>query len=522
MPKLIYNDPDTGSRVVVELDQEMSEVTVGRNPGNIIRINNPSVSRRHTKFVYEHGEVTLYDLNSSNGTYVNGMRIQEQVLEDGDLVRVGEFPLEFVHEQDMASTQVEDGQVVDEMEQGPGKGGMKSTHMGVGAMGMDDSEGRGGEMAPATGGSSQTRQEFSEGGAGGTGAGGPDQGDDAEFVLDEDDIQEVTEAGEADTGVEPGGGPEIDSLDGGGGQDQTVEASVEKVTGGGVEAGGEFGDSADASDDAQTRRADGDAIAAQLQGTVEEETQADGDSSEIAELQQQVAQFRAELEKAPDREELEAAIAERDEAQGRIDDLEADLADRDDRIESLQNDLAERDSRVESLQSDLAERDETIRELQKTIDELEAENERLENREPAGDGDEQQLRAELEQKEEELQQLRQEVEAFDEEREKKKAIFEELSGDLRELVAEKGTLEERIGELEDELETVRDERDTLLETIDELEDQDQTGAAGGDAEQSDEYQELLEEKESLEETLAEVILERDQLEDELQEVREAS
>src|SRR6056297_885551 len=96
VPKLIYEDPDTGSQVAVELNQDMPEVTIGRNPGNIIRINNPSVSRRHTKFVYGNGVCTLYDLNSSNGTYVNGMRIQSQVLEDGDLVRVGEFPLEFV------------------------------------------------------------------------------------------------------------------------------------------------------------------------------------------------------------------------------------------------------------------------------------------------------------------------------------------------------------------------------------------------------------------------------------------
>lgn len=96
VPKLIYQDPETGAQVVVTLDQDRPEVTIGRNPNNIIRINNPSVSRRHTKFVYEGGRCMLYDLNSSNGSYVNGMRVQSQVLEDGDLVRVGEFPLEFV------------------------------------------------------------------------------------------------------------------------------------------------------------------------------------------------------------------------------------------------------------------------------------------------------------------------------------------------------------------------------------------------------------------------------------------
>ncbi|MBA2661072.1 MAG: FHA domain-containing protein [Bradymonadaceae bacterium] len=95
MAKLIYEDPELGEQVVVELSYELPEVTVGRNPGNIIRINNPSISRRHTKFVFEAGRCTLYDLESSNGTYVNGIRIMSQVLNDGDRVRVGEFPLDF-------------------------------------------------------------------------------------------------------------------------------------------------------------------------------------------------------------------------------------------------------------------------------------------------------------------------------------------------------------------------------------------------------------------------------------------
>ena len=116
MPILSYTDPDTGQQVVVEINEEMPEITIGRNPGNIIRINNPSVSRRHTKFVYENGECTLYDLNSSNGTYVNGMRIQNQVLEDGDLVRVGEFPLEYSGGSSEDTSQVDQQQLVDSLE----------------------------------------------------------------------------------------------------------------------------------------------------------------------------------------------------------------------------------------------------------------------------------------------------------------------------------------------------------------------------------------------------------------------
>ncbi|RAL25086.1 hypothetical protein DL240_02405 [Lujinxingia litoralis] len=128
VPKLIYQDPEIGTEVIVEITPEVPEVTIGRNPGNIIRINNPSVSRRHTKFVYEAGRCTLYDLNSSNGTYVNGMRIQSQVLEHGDLVRVGEFPLEYADEQAALNHQAES----------PGIASMASaTAMGMG-FGMDE------------------------------------------------------------------------------------------------------------------------------------------------------------------------------------------------------------------------------------------------------------------------------------------------------------------------------------------------------------------------------------------------
>lgn len=96
MAKLIYQDPDSGQEVSVEIGPDAPEVSIGRNPGNTIRVNNPSISRKHAKIVYDTGRITLYDLNSSNGSYVNGNRVQNQVLEDGDRIRTGEFPLDFV------------------------------------------------------------------------------------------------------------------------------------------------------------------------------------------------------------------------------------------------------------------------------------------------------------------------------------------------------------------------------------------------------------------------------------------
>ena len=507
MPKLIYKDPDTGSQVVVEINEEVSEVTVGRNPGNIIRINNPSVSRRHTKFVYENGRVTLYDLNSSNGTYVNGMRIQDQALEDGDLVRVGEFPLEYVDEPEPASTMVEDGQVADSVHQK--QGGMKSTHLGVGAMGMGGEDtGRGGAMS--------TRESDRPVPPKGTNMGvqgGP--GDEsAEFVLGEDDIEEVMEP----EPIAAGGGPD----------DQTIEAAVDMAIGvqqgqqGQQQPGESFADPSQQDDSDQTRRADGNALASKLQGVLEEGTAVEGENQEkLRELREQVRTLRAELEKAPDREQFAAVRAERDELKAECDEAKAQRDQANTERDNLQ---AERDNlrakhadlRAESadlraerdeLQTLISQRDERIEQLEQQLQD--AQNAAAQAQAEAG-GDEQ-LQVQLQQKDEQLEELRDQIADFEADQDKKKAIFKELAGDLKELVAGNK-------ELKQELKVVKQERDSLMETIEQLEGAGAAGDTGGD----EAYQQLQEEKESLEETLAEVILERDRLEDQLQQERDAS
>lgn len=117
MPKLVYQDPESGQEVTVELGEELSEVTIGRNPGNVVRVNNPSISRQHAKVVYENGQCTLVDLDSSNGSYINGNRIRSQVLVDGDRIRVGEFPVDFIAAVDGATAEV-DKDVIDSVLRG--------------------------------------------------------------------------------------------------------------------------------------------------------------------------------------------------------------------------------------------------------------------------------------------------------------------------------------------------------------------------------------------------------------------
>lgn len=66
-----------------------TETTIGRAPGNDIRINDGAVSRQHAKIVMGDHGYTLLDLGSENGVYVNRERVKEQMLRDGDVVEIG-------------------------------------------------------------------------------------------------------------------------------------------------------------------------------------------------------------------------------------------------------------------------------------------------------------------------------------------------------------------------------------------------------------------------------------------------
>ncbi len=64
-------------------------VTIGRTPDNEIPIELPEVSRRHARLSFGDNGFTIKDLNSNNGTFVNGERVPEARLREGDRVQVG-------------------------------------------------------------------------------------------------------------------------------------------------------------------------------------------------------------------------------------------------------------------------------------------------------------------------------------------------------------------------------------------------------------------------------------------------
>ncbi len=88
---VVQRGPGAGSRYL--LDTDLS--TVGRHPESDIFLDDITVSRRHVEFRREDENFRVHDVGSLNGTYVNGDRVDDAELQNGDEVRIGKFRLIF-------------------------------------------------------------------------------------------------------------------------------------------------------------------------------------------------------------------------------------------------------------------------------------------------------------------------------------------------------------------------------------------------------------------------------------------
>ena len=95
MPKMIVSIDGV---VIKEVQLTKERTTLGRRPYNDVVIDNLAVSGEHAALQMTGSEVTLEDLNSTNGTYVNGKAIKKQILQNGDTVEVGKYKIKFVSE----------------------------------------------------------------------------------------------------------------------------------------------------------------------------------------------------------------------------------------------------------------------------------------------------------------------------------------------------------------------------------------------------------------------------------------
>lgn len=95
MPKMIVSIDGV---VIKEVQLTKERTTLGRRPYNDVVIDNLAVSGEHAVVQMNGSEVVLEDLNSTNGTYVNGKAVKRQALQNGDAIEVGKYKIKFVNE----------------------------------------------------------------------------------------------------------------------------------------------------------------------------------------------------------------------------------------------------------------------------------------------------------------------------------------------------------------------------------------------------------------------------------------
>jgi FHA domain len=99
------------SQVMAEYNMNKERYTIGRLPDNDIRIDNGAVSGHHSLIINILNDSFLEDLNSTNGTYVNGKLIKKHALQHSDVITVGHHQLRFV-EDDEAQDEFEKTMVI--------------------------------------------------------------------------------------------------------------------------------------------------------------------------------------------------------------------------------------------------------------------------------------------------------------------------------------------------------------------------------------------------------------------------
>jgi len=93
---------------LLKFNLEQEETTIGRAVDNTIRINKNGVSRNHARIILKGNTPVIVDLDSKNGTRVNGLRIKEKILHDGDEIILGDAILTFKYSSDSKSLRFTD------------------------------------------------------------------------------------------------------------------------------------------------------------------------------------------------------------------------------------------------------------------------------------------------------------------------------------------------------------------------------------------------------------------------------
>ncbi|PKO83503.1 MAG: hypothetical protein CVU17_07885 [Betaproteobacteria bacterium HGW-Betaproteobacteria-11] len=95
MAKLILSIEGT---VLKEIPLLKERTTIGRKPHNDIQIDNLAISGEHAVVISILNDAFLEDLNSTNGTFVNGQSIKKHFLQNGDVIEMGKYRLKYLNE----------------------------------------------------------------------------------------------------------------------------------------------------------------------------------------------------------------------------------------------------------------------------------------------------------------------------------------------------------------------------------------------------------------------------------------
>lgn len=128
LPKLIVKQGGTSKEVPLTKDT----ISIGRTPENDIELKDSLISRKHTSIVKKGDRFVVYDLGSSNGTFVNKERIEMKPLDNGDIIKVGESEIHYVEDAPRPATRVPGPQTFRDERKAtelPGAGGQIVKHV---------------------------------------------------------------------------------------------------------------------------------------------------------------------------------------------------------------------------------------------------------------------------------------------------------------------------------------------------------------------------------------------------------
>ncbi len=96
---LSYNDGSAAAQDIAPAIRPIPlgapQISLGRHPNNTVVLNHPQVSAHHARLQQVQGGYRIVDLGSTNGVYVNALRVTNQLLKPGDEVRIGPFKLTY-------------------------------------------------------------------------------------------------------------------------------------------------------------------------------------------------------------------------------------------------------------------------------------------------------------------------------------------------------------------------------------------------------------------------------------------